>query len=109
MDYTFNHEFNDARNCWDIKVAGEIDIFNSNEFKEKLLTLAAEKPRDLRIDCSNLKYMDSTALGALVAVLKNVKLYDGTVFLLNLKPNLTKLFKITNLDKVFIIEGDTND
>ncbi|MDR2904203.1 MAG: STAS domain-containing protein, partial [Clostridiales bacterium] len=88
---------------------GEIDIFNSNNFKEKLLALAAENPRDLRIDCANLKYMDSTALGALVAVLKNVKLYDGTVFLSNLKPNLTKLFKITNLDKVFIIEGDTND
>lgn len=109
MDYTFDSEFNDARNCWHIKVTGEIDIFNSNEFKASLLTLAGEHAGDLMIDCSELTYMDSTALGSLVAVLKNVKLYNGAIHLLRLKPNLTKLFKITNLDKVFMIEGDAND
>lgn len=109
MDYTFDEIFNQEHDCWYIKVSGEIDIFNSNEFKEKLLRLAAEKQKDLRIDCLELKYIDSTALGVLVAVLKNVKTYGGEIYLLNLKPNLTKLFKITNLDKVFIIEGDANE
>jgi len=109
MDYTFSKSFNPGLKQWEITVTGEIDIFNSNDFKESLMSLIKETPTDLRIDCCELKYIDSTALGSLVAVLKNVKGYGGEVYLAKVKPNLAKLFKITNLDKVFIIEGVANE
>lgn len=77
--------------------------------KQKLLSLIDQKPANLIIDCSSLEYIDSTALGALVGVLKNTKSYGCDISLINVKPNIEKLFKITNLDKVFRIEGDENE
>ena len=109
MDYLFEKNYDNEQNCWFIEVSGEIDIFNSDKFKSDLLLLADEKQCNIKIDCTNLKYIDSTALGVLVAILKRVKSYNGEIYLLKLKPSIEKLFKITNLDKVFTIEGDAND
>jgi len=41
----------------------------------------------------------------LVSVLKKVKQFKGNIHLSNLKPNIAKIFKITDLNKVFVIEG----
>ena len=105
MEFIINHEFDPEARCWKISLAGEIDIFNSTEFKNKLLELLVQNPGSLMLDCEKLEYIDSTALGALVTVLKHVKSDDGQMYLKKIRPNLAKLFKITSLDKVFIIEG----
>lgn len=109
MDYCVKNTYNTLKECWDVTITGEVDIFNSTALKELLIQLVKEKAASLRIDCKDLTYMDSTGLGALVAVLRNVKEFGGEVCLFGLRPNLEKLFKITNLDKVFIIEGDANE
>lgn len=105
MDIIISHRFDEDKRCWDVAVGGEIDIFNSADFKNSLLEMLAQHPGDLTLDCDKLEYIDSTALGALVTVLKHVKSNGGQMYLKKIRPNLTKLFKITNLDKVFIIEG----
>jgi anti-sigma B factor antagonist len=53
--------------------------------KKKLTDLISEKNADLIMDCRELEYIDSTALGALVAVLKNIKNYGGSMHLLHVK------------------------
>ncbi|MCL2336039.1 MAG: STAS domain-containing protein, partial [Firmicutes bacterium] len=94
---------------WMVALTGEIDIFNSPDLKQRMLEMIEEKKGDIYLDCKNLTYMDSTALGALVGILKNVKLYGGEIHLLHLRPSLSKLFHITNLDKVFVLEGDYDE
>lgn len=109
MDYCVKNTFNEEKGYWEVTVTGEVDIFNSTALKEILIQLVREKQADLFIDCRDLTYMDSTGLGALVAVLRNVKEFNGEIHLSNMRPNLGKLFKITNLDKAFIVEGDANE
>ncbi len=109
MDYILEERFDEDKNSWVIKISGEIDIFNSENFKQKLLELIKQKNANIHVDCKLLDYVDSTGLGALVAVLKNVKSYGGDIYLMNIRPNLAKLFKITNLDRVFKIEGEKNE
>jgi len=109
MDFSIVSTFDQEKKLWSVEISGEVDIFNSAEMKKKLTDLINEKNADMLMDCRNLEYIDSTALGALVGVLKNIKNYGGSMHLLNVKPNLVKLFKITNLDKVFIMEGDSNE
>ena len=109
MEILIDSSFDDAKNSWQVKITGEVDLFNSAQMKQKLLSLIDQKPANLIIDCSSLEYIDSTALGALVGVLKNTKSYGCDISLINVKPNIEKLFKITNLDKVFRIEGDENE
>lgn len=109
MDFLFNHSFDEKLNAWSVEISGEVDIFNSPSLKNDLVDLITQNPCDLYIDCSNLEYIDSTGLGCLVAVLKIVRVYKGNIHLLNLKPNISKLFKITEMDKVFIMEGGYNE
>ena len=77
--------------------------------KTKIIDLIEKKPIDVRIECKDLSYIDSTGLGAFIAVLKKTKEFEKSIYFQNLKPSLSKLFKITNLDKVFVIEGDQNE
>lgn len=109
MEYSVKNAYNTEKECWDVTVTGEVDVFNSASLKEMLIQLIKEKRADLHIDCRDLTYMDSTALGALVAVLRNAKEFEGEIYLLNMRANLEKLFKITNLDKAFIIEGGADE
>jgi anti-sigma B factor antagonist len=109
MDFILESAFDEDRRCWRTALTGEVDIFNSADMKARLLELIARQPADLLIDCRNLEYIDSTALGALVAVLKNVKSNGHEVRLTHVRQNLAKLFKITSLDKVFILEGGPNE
>jgi len=109
MDYILDSFFDQEKKRWSVTIGGEIDIFNSAEMKKSLTDLVNQKNSDMVLDCKYLDYIDSTALGALVGVLKNVKSYGGSIYLRNVKPNLSKLFKITNLDKVFLLEGDDSE
>ena len=102
-------KFDSQGNNWSIALNGEIDLFNSNEIKAKLLDLLKERPTDLIIDCKELEYIDSTALGAFVAVLKNAKNCGCEMILKDVRPNIKKLFKITNLDKAFKLEVGANE
>ena len=106
MDYALDSVFDQEKKRWSVSIVGEVDIFNSAEMKKSLTELINQKNTDIMLDCKYLDYIDSTALGALVGVLKNVKSYGGSIFLCNVKPSISKLFKITNLDKVFIMEGE---
>ena len=101
MDFEVKKNFDGA--SWQVELSGEIDIYNSVEMKDMLNQLIEENVADIHVDCSKLGYIDSTGLGALVGVLKRAKSHNKSIYLTNVKPNILKLFQITNLDKVFII------
>lgn len=105
MSYLISSEFEPKLNRWIVNLSGEIDIFNASDFKRDLQEIVDNKQADIYIDCKNLEYMDSTALGSLVTLLKKVRENDDNIYLLNLKPNIEKLFVLTNLDKAFKILG----
>ena len=95
---------NDMKEAIDVKLIGEVDISTVSELKEKLYELVEINMKDVRLDCAELNYIDSTGLGALVGVLKKVKNHKKDIYIYNMKSNIEKLFIITGLDKVFIIE-----
>jgi anti-sigma B factor antagonist len=102
MDFGIEKSFDGS--SWHVALSGEIDIYNSTDMKKQLNLLMDEHIADMYVDCKNLEYIDSTGLGALVGVLKNIKSHDKEMHLSHVKANILKLFRITNLDKVFIIE-----
>jgi anti-sigma B factor antagonist len=88
----------------EVYIMGEIDIYTSRDLKEKLYGLIDSAKTDLKINCKELNYIDSTGLGIFVGALKKSKQYGKNIILLNLKDNIRKLFTITGLDKLFVIE-----
>lgn len=85
---------------------GDIDIYAAPELKEKLATMIETHKSDIVIDCKDLNYIDSTGLGALVALLKRAKDYDKGIRIINIKPYIRKLFTITGLEKIFSMEEE---
>ena len=84
-----------------IELIGDLDIYNNNKFKEKLADIYEELDKDLVVDCSKLEYIDSTGLGSFISLLKLTRDEDKTITVKNLKKNIKKVFKITDLDKLF--------
>lgn len=87
-----------------IEVKGEIDIYSAPGFKDKLYSRIDEGPGNIILDLSALEYIDSMGLGILVGALKRIKEREGKIVVQNPRSNIRKLFRITGLDKVFIIE-----
>ncbi|MCF6461560.1 STAS domain-containing protein [Clostridium sp. Cult3] len=104
MSLDINIQFNEDNNTWLVNPKGEIDIYTSPKFKEIIIEALNKKDSDILIDGENLDYVDSTGLGALISILKRVREKDNTVYLQNIKPNIRKLFDITELDKVFVFK-----
>ncbi|MFZ5989858.1 MAG: STAS domain-containing protein [Bacillota bacterium] len=87
-----------------VNLFGEVDIYTSQDLKENLYNIVDSNQTDLVIDCKELNYIDSTGLGIFVGALKKAKQYGKKIIITNLKDNIKKLFIITGLDKVFVIE-----
>lgn len=101
-------DFNHDDNQWVFKPVGEIDIYTSSVFKEEIVKSFEDRKADLVIDGRQLDYIDSTGLGALISLLKMLQDTEYKIYIDNIRPNIRKLFDITELDKLFIIRGDEN-
>lgn len=109
MSLNIDSKFDDAQDKWVFKPAGDLDIYTSSEFKEEVLRNFNDKGKDIVINGENLDYVDSTGLGALISILRTMQERDTKIYIENVKPNIRKIFDITDLDKLFIFRGENND
>ena len=86
-----------------IALAGEVDLYTAPEFKQQLLDVIAEGGKDVVVDFSETTFIDSTTLGVLVGGVKRLRTNDGQLSLVCSDRNITKIFEITGLDRVFTI------
>jgi anti-sigma B factor antagonist len=86
-----------------ISLAGEVDLYTAPEFKQQLLDVISEGGKDVVVDFSNTTFIDSTTLGVLVGGVKRLRAQDGRLSLVSSDRNITKIFEITGLDRVFTI------
>lgn len=107
MGFKVTTFYDEKNNIWQSNIIGEVDIYTSSELKDSLKKsyLDEEKMADLKIDCTNLDYIDSTGFGILIGILKRLKEHGKKIIFTNLKDNVKKIFVITGLDKIFILEG----
>lgn len=86
-----------------VDLQGDLDINSNKEFKEKVNSVQGVKK--IIVNCENLSYIDSTGLGAFISIYKHIKEKEEKLVITGLKPHIKKIFLITDLDKVFEIEG----
>lgn len=86
-----------------VNLQGDLDINSNKEFKEKVNSVQGVKK--ITVNCENLSYIDSTGLGAFISIYKHIKEKGEKLVITGLKPHIKKIFLITDLDKVFEIEG----
>ena len=86
-----------------ISLAGEVDLYTAPEFKQQLLDVIAQGAKSVVVDFSNTTFIDSTTLGVLVGGVKRLRTAEGQLSLVSSDRNITKIFEITGLDRVFTI------
>ena len=92
-----------------ISLSGEVDLYTAPEFKQQLLDVIAKGGKDVVVDFSDTTFIDSTTLGVLVGGVKRLRTNEGQLSLVCSDRNITKIFEITGLDRVFTIYPTRDD
>ncbi len=77
-----------------------IDASIAKDFKSELLKFVSEGNFNLIINLSEVTFIDSSGLGALVSTLKAIR-DQGQIKLCGVREEVKSIFELTHLDKVF--------
>ncbi len=102
MNFDINTEQLEGGGCV-ISLAGEVDLYTAPEFKSQLLDVIGKGAKHVIVDFSDTTFIDSTTLGVLVGGVKRLRTSNGELSLVCSDRNITKIFEITGLDRVFTI------
>ena len=84
-----------------------LDTHLIQQISDELVELVDVKNRKkLLLDFSEVKFLSSSALGVLVTLRKKVEAIKGELVLASMQKDLRKIFKITNLDRLFKFKDD---
>jgi anti-sigma B factor antagonist len=77
---------------------GELDAYTVGQFREVLSTFSGVSR--LVIDLSEVPFMDSAGLGALIGGIRRARENDGSVAVACTRPTLTRLLHTTGFDRI---------
>jgi len=90
-----------------VRLGGELDLYNAHEVREVLLEECARGPERVVVELSDVKFIDSTALGVLIEA--RTKLPNRRAFLLaGAGVETRRALEISGLDRHFALH-DTLD
>ena len=69
--------------------------------RELYVLVDEQARRKIILDLRHVRFLSSTILGVLVALQKKSQAIKGKLVICGLRPDLSKVFKITKLDKLF--------
>ena len=88
-----------------IGIIGRLDASNEKELKEIFRPYLTETVNFV-LDCTQLEFVDSTGLGAIISILKSSTEMNGDIYIANLQEKPMMLFEITRAYKIFEIFDD---
>jgi len=91
-----------------LPLKGEIDLHVSPSITASLNRMIEKKPKRLVVDLSDVTYIDSAGLAALIQAMQKVEGYGGKFLLAGLQETVRSIFEISRLDQVFQIFPNTD-
>lgn len=80
---------------------GEFDIAGTDLLRSTFLDAVSATKNKLIIDLSGTTFLDSMALGTIIGARRRVAGWGGWVRLVAPQPNIHRVLRLTELDKVF--------
>jgi len=84
-----------------VVVAGHLTIFEVGALRDAVQQLLREKRKNILLNLSGLKYLDSSGIGELARIYVAVVKQGGAVKVVGLTPKVEEVLKITQLSQVF--------
>lgn len=92
-----------------VRSEGQLTVSNRQELKTLVAELLEKGERRFVLDFEETGYIDSSGLGALVTIAKQVREHGGDLRLSALNDDLRQLFELTKLDTLFTIAPSTSE
>jgi anti-sigma B factor antagonist len=86
-----------------------LDAHNSGELKSEMYNQFEMGTKNLLVDLKDVRFIDSSGLGALVSGFKNAISHQGNLKLSGLQPQVKSMFELTRLHRVFEIFASASE
>jgi anti-sigma B factor antagonist len=84
-----------------VQIDGTLDAVTAPEFRTLVDELVAENRKNITLELSGLRLIDSSGVGVIVSLFKRVRANDGQVRIVGLRDQPRAIFRLLRLDRVF--------
>ena len=100
----------EEKNSWRLlQISGQIDRTNYQEFEQVITQCAENQQAKIRLDFQNLRYINSTGLGLLMATHRHLKKHGGELQIINLNEKLHAIFDLLGWFRYFQRKDDEDE
>lgn len=92
-----------------VSVTGEVDVHSASRLRDGLTAELSSATRAVVVDLSEVGFLDSTGLGALVSARTAAGQQGIELPVVCASERIRKLFTITGLDGVFVLHDSVDD
>ena len=86
-----------------LNLSGRIDLSSGAGLKEEIKTLIGQKQNQIHLNLADVDFINSSGLGVLVSIMKEIRQNKGRLTLSNLASYVNEIFEITQLSHIFEI------
>ena len=92
-----------------LEPSGILDGVTTNELKSQISDFFREDAEIFILDMKDVTFMNSSGIGALVAILKMIRAKEKQLYLCGLTDQVKMIFKLTKMERVFKIFGSREE
>jgi len=94
---------NEQGNITILSLTGRLDLSNGGKLKEEIKKVLASGKTSIHLNLGNVEFVNSSGLGALVSIMKEIRIQKGRLTLSDLADYVQEIFDITQLSHIFEI------
>lgn len=88
-----------------LSLTGRLDLASGASLKDQVKRLVEKENTQIHLNLAEVEFINSSGLGALVSIMKEIRLLKGRLTLSNLASYVQEIFEITQLSHIFEIYG----
>ncbi|MEH1840919.1 MAG: STAS domain-containing protein [Nostoc sp.] len=92
-----------------LELSGILDGIRGNELRREISGLLTNGADILLIDMKEVKFIDSSGLGALVSAMQMVRNANRKLFICSISDQVKMLFELTKMDRIFQTFADQEE
>jgi anti-anti-sigma factor len=83
-----------------LELSGILDGIRGNELRREVSNIVENGTDILLLDLKEVKFIDSSGLGALVSAMQMVRNANGKLFVCSISDQVRMLFELTKIDRI---------
>nr|WP_071827621.1 STAS domain-containing protein [Geminocystis sp. NIES-3708] len=96
------------KNCQVFHLLGQLDAFSEPTFQRVILSYTKESANQIILDLSQIDFIDSSGLGALVRIAKHMDGIKGKMQIVS-NPRVTQTVKMVRLEKFLNLKNSLDE